>query len=29
MTEYPPSQTPGSFNLKKVQKQMENAVRGS
>lgn len=28
MKEYPPSQTPGSFNLDKVQKQIESAVRG-
>ncbi len=28
MTDYPPSQTPGSFNLKKVQEQIEDAARG-
>ena len=28
MAEYPPSQTPGSFNLEKVQKQIEDAARG-
>jgi arylsulfatase A-like enzyme len=28
MAEYPPSQTPGSFNLDKVQKQIENAASG-
>jgi len=28
MAEYPPSQTPGSFNLEKVQKQIEDATRG-
>ena len=28
MKEYPPSQTPGSFNLEKVQKQIEAAARG-
>jgi len=28
LAEYPPSQTPGSFNLEKVQKQIENAARG-
>ncbi|MFN3161875.1 MAG: arylsulfatase [Rubinisphaera brasiliensis] len=28
MQEYPPSQTPGSFNLEKVQKQIEDANRG-
>jgi len=26
--EYPPSQTPGSFNLEKVQEQIKNAARG-
>jgi arylsulfatase len=26
MKEYPPSQTPGSFNLEKVQKQIEAAT---
>ncbi len=26
--EYPPSQSPGSFNLDKVQKQIENAATG-
>jgi hypothetical protein len=26
MTDYPPSQTPGSFNLEKIQKQIESAV---
>jgi len=28
LNEYPPSQTPGSFNLEKVQEQIENAARG-
>ncbi len=28
LVEYPPSQTPGSFNLEKIQKQIENANRG-
>jgi arylsulfatase len=28
MAEYPPSQTPGSFNLEKIQKQIESAARG-
>ncbi len=28
MQEYPPSQTPGSFNLEKVQKMIEEAARG-
>ncbi|WDI44072.1 arylsulfatase [Bremerella sp. P1] len=28
MADYPPSQTPGSFNLEKVQKQIEDAARG-
>ncbi|MEQ8786089.1 MAG: arylsulfatase [Pirellulaceae bacterium] len=28
MAEYPPSQSPGSFNLEKVQKQIEDATRG-
>ena len=28
MKEYPPSQTPGSFNLEKIQKQIENAASG-
>jgi arylsulfatase len=28
MAEYPPSQTPGSFNLEKVQKQIEAAIGG-
>jgi arylsulfatase len=28
MQEYPPSQTPGSFNLEKVQKMIEDAARG-
>lgn len=28
MTDYPPSQTPGSFNLDKIQKQIENAATG-
>jgi arylsulfatase len=27
MKDYPPSQTPGSFNLEKIQKQLENAAR--
>ncbi|MBN2293902.1 MAG: sulfatase-like hydrolase/transferase, partial [Pirellulales bacterium] len=28
MKDYPPSQTPGSFNLEKVQKMIEDAARG-
>ncbi|KRQ92844.1 arylsulfatase [Bradyrhizobium jicamae] len=28
MAEYPPSQSPGSFNLEKIQKQIESATRG-
>jgi arylsulfatase len=28
MKEYPPSQTPGSFNLEKVQKQIEASLGG-
>lgn len=28
MEEYPPSQTPGSFNLQKVQDQIQDATRG-
>jgi arylsulfatase len=28
MKEYPPSQTPGSFNLDKIQKQIEAATKG-
>jgi arylsulfatase len=28
MQDYPPSQTPGSFNLEKIQKQLEDAARG-
>ena len=28
MAEYPPSQSPGSFNLKKIQKQIEAAASG-
>ena len=28
MKDYPPSQTPGSFNLEKVQKQIESSVAG-
>ncbi|ODA66443.1 Arylsulfatase [Methyloligella halotolerans] len=28
MEDYPPSQSPGSFNLEKVQKQIENAASG-
>jgi hypothetical protein len=28
MKDYPPSQTPGSFNLEKVQKQIEAAPDG-
>jgi arylsulfatase len=28
MKDYPPSQTPGSFNLEKVQKQLEAAISG-
>ena len=27
MKEYPPSQTPGSFNLEKIQKQIEAGAR--
>lgn len=29
MKDYPPSQTPGSFNLEKVQKQIESAMSGN
>ncbi|PCO07106.1 arylsulfatase [Microbulbifer flavimaris] len=29
MQEYPPSQTPGSFNLEKIQKQLEAGASGS
>ena len=29
MKDYPPSQTPGSFNLEKIQKQIEAASRGA
>jgi arylsulfatase len=29
MREYPPSQTPGSFNLDKVQKMIEAGMSGS
>ncbi len=28
LQDYPPSQTPGSFNLEKIQKQLEDAARG-
>ena len=28
LTDYPPSQTPGAFNLTKIQEQIENAARG-
>ena len=28
MKDYPPSQTPGSFNLEKIQKQIEAMVTG-
>jgi arylsulfatase len=28
MKDYPPSQTPGSFNLEKIQKQIEGATGG-
>lgn len=28
MADYPPSQTPGSFNLEKIEKQIEAAARG-
>jgi arylsulfatase len=28
MKEYPPSQSPGSFNLEKVQKQIEASLGG-
>jgi arylsulfatase len=28
MADYPPSQTPGSFNLEKIQKQIESAASG-
>ncbi len=28
MADYPPSQTPGSFNLEKIQKQIEDAASG-
>jgi arylsulfatase len=28
LAEYPPSQSPGSFNLEKIQKQIENAAGG-
>ena len=28
LAEYPPSQTPGSFNLEKVQEQIRNAASG-
>jgi len=28
MKDYPPSQSPGSFNLEKIQKQIEAAARG-
>jgi len=28
MIDYPPSQSPGSFNLSKAQEQIENAMGG-
>jgi arylsulfatase len=28
MKDYPPSQTPGSFNLEKIQKQIEASAGG-
>jgi hypothetical protein len=28
MKDYPPSQTPGSFNLEKIQKQIEAGASG-
>jgi arylsulfatase len=28
MKDYPPSQSPGSFNLDKIQKQIEGAASG-
>jgi len=28
MKEYPPSQTPGSFNLSKIEEQLRNPVGG-
>jgi arylsulfatase len=28
LAEFPPSQTPGSFNLEKIQKQIEDAASG-
>jgi len=28
MKEFPPSQTPGSFNLEKIQKQIEGSLGG-
>jgi arylsulfatase len=28
MKDYPPSQTPGSFNLKKIQKMIESGASG-
>jgi arylsulfatase len=28
MKDYPPSQSPGSFNLEKVKKQIEGAISG-
>ena len=28
LSKYPPSQAPGSFNLEKIQKQLENAASG-
>ncbi|QBG46008.1 hypothetical protein EGM51_00740 [Verrucomicrobia bacterium S94] len=28
LAEYPPSQSPGSFNLDKIQQQIENAASG-
>jgi len=29
MKDFPPSQTPGSFNLEKVQKQIESSMGGN
>jgi arylsulfatase len=29
MKDYPPSQTPGSFNLEKIQKQLQSSIGGS
>ena len=28
LKEFPPSQTPGSFNLEKIQQQIEDGARG-